>query len=118
MDRREVWEIYASAWKVEAVEDKRALFERALDPKAVYTDPLMQTRSWGELEAYMTQFHQQLPGGHFVTTWFHAHHDRSIARWDMRGADGGKLGEGISYGRYAPDGRLLEMTGFFETPGA
>lgn len=117
MDRSQTWETYAAAWKAESTDDKRGLFERALDPDVEYRDPLMQTRGFAGLEQYMAQFHQQIPGGHFVTTWFLAYQDRSIACWDMRGADGTKLGEGISYGRYGADGRLVEMNGFFETPG-
>ena len=36
----------------------------------------------------------------------------------MVGGDGTVLGEGISYGEYADDGRLRTMTGFFDTPSA
>lgn len=110
----DTWETYAAAWKAETAAEKQALFERCLDPSCVYTDPLQQTRGWAALIDYMLDFHQQIPGGHFVTRYFLAHHDVSIARWEMRGGDGSPLGDGISYGVYNPQGLLVGMTGFFE----
>ena len=72
----------------------------------------------GNPEAYekWLDFHRQIPGGHFVTEQFIAHHGRSIARWRMVAGDGTTLGDGMSYGEYDGDGRLLTMTGFFEPP--
>lgn len=114
-EQQEIWETYASAWKAETAEEKKARFVEALAPECVYTDPLHQAHGWDELTAYMLDFHQQVPGGHFVTRWFSAHHGRSVARWDMVAGDGTVLGEGISYGTYGNDGKLTAMTGFWDT---
>lgn len=44
--------------------------------------------------------------GHFVTPWFEAHHDRSIAKWKIRGADASVLvGHVLSDAQYADDGK-------------
>ena len=110
------WETYAASWKAPTAEEKRSLYEQSLSPDCVYTDPLTQARGWTELLAYMLDFHRQVPGGHFVTVEFIAHHQRSMARWKMCNGDDAVLGEGVSYGEYDDDGKLVVMTGFFEPP--
>ena len=114
----ETWELYTSSWKTETSEDKRAIFAKCLDAACVYNDPLIRTKGWDELLKYMLDFHKQIPGGHFVTKYFLAHSNKSIAKWDMKNGDSTILGEGISYGEYNNEGRLVSMTGFFETPEA
>lgn len=116
MTPQETWETYASSWKAQTPTQKQELYRKSLSPQARYTDPLMATRGWDELLQYMQQFHQQVPGGHFVTTYFLEHHGRSIARWNMVDGGGNVLGDGISYGEYGDDGKLVAMTGFFDPP--
>ncbi len=113
-DLRPVWERYVAAWKGGSAAEKRAIFETCLSPACVYTDPLRVARGWDELGAYMLAFHEQLPGAHFVTEQFFAHHDRSAARWTMRDARGITIGDGISYAEYDAQRRLQAMTGLFE----
>lgn len=113
-----VWEQYAAAWKAPTASEKRALLEAAVSPACVYTDPTVVLEGHDALVEYLLAFHQQVPGGHFVTERFYTHHQRSAARWTMRGAGGEVLGEGISYGEYDDMGRLVRMTGFFDAPGA
>jgi len=115
IDFRARWEAYASIWKLQGAEAKRTACARHLAEHCEYTDPLTQRRGWDALVAYMVEFHQQVPGGHFVTRDFRAHHGRSVATWDMVAGDGTVLGDGVSYGEYAEDGKVRTMTGFFET---
>lgn len=89
------------------------MFDSCLADNCVYTDPQARVAVWSELARYMLEFHQQIPGGHFVTRDFQAHHGRSIARWEMMNGQGERVGEGISYGEYDEAGRLTAMTGFF-----
>jgi len=116
-DARATWERYAESWKVSGAAAKRALHETCLAPNCTYTDPLVVAQGRDALVEYMLEFHHQVPGGHFVTDHFLAHHDRGIARWRMVGGDGTTLSDGISYCEYDADGRLRAMTGFFEPPG-
>lgn len=115
-DTREVWERYVKSWKVASEAEKRALLAGAAVPECVYRDPLMVASGQDELVAYMRAFHQQIPGGHFVTDEFMTHHGRSIARWRMLDGEGGLQGTGTSYGEYDEHGKLVAMTGFFEVP--
>ncbi len=113
---KDIWETYQSSWKVETTDEKLAIFEKVLDKNAIYQDPLAKTTSWDELVAYMLDFHQQVPGGHFITTFFQAHNNQSVAHWDMALADGKVVNEGISYCTYNDSGKLTSMTGFFTIP--
>ncbi len=112
------WETYARSWKVASADEKRALYRESLDPSCIYRDPLTQRNGWDELLTYMKEFHQQIPGGHFRTVEFIAHHDRSIARWEMCNEEEAVLGTGMSYGEYNAEGKLISMTGFFEPPAS
>lgn len=87
-----------------------------MDDLCTYNDPLIKTIGWDELLPYMLDFHKQVPGGHFITTYFLAHHDQSIAKWEMKNGQNEVIGEGVSYGQYNDSGKLISMTGFFETP--
>ena len=111
------WETYAASWKAEALSEKQRLFEQSLSADCRYTDPLTQTQGYSSLLNYMRDFHRQIPGGHFVTKRFIAHHDRSVAFWDMCDESGAVIGDGVSYGEYDATGKLSAMTGFFDTPG-
>jgi hypothetical protein len=115
---KEVWERYVGSWKTSSAAEKQRIFATCLAPTCVYTDPLIQARGWDELGQYMASFHEQIPGGHFVTEQFFTHHGRSVARWKMLSGEGLPLGEGISYAEYDEQQRLTAMTGFFETPGS
>ncbi len=117
-ERRAVWERYVAAWKADTASEQRALVATCLDVHCKYTDPLVQVQGWDALLAYMKTFHEQVPGGHFITEWFLAHHGRSIAKWKMLNGAGAQLGEGVSYGEYDAQNRLTTMTGFFEAGSA
>ena len=113
---KETWEKYVSSWKIEASTDKKAIFEECLDSLCEYNDPLTKTKGWDELIEYMRNFQEQIPGGYFSTTYFMAHNNKSIAKWQMKNAEGIVLGDGISFGEYNGNGKLISITGFYETP--
>ena len=114
-DLKTTWEKYTSTWKMTGKAERLAMFSEVLAENAVYTDPLVQARTWEDLIAYMEDFHQQIPGGHFVITSFLSHHQKSIANWEMKTGDSVTVGTGVSYGEYDDQGKLLSMNGFFET---
>ena len=112
-DLESVWEVYTSSWKAESKDEKRAIFARCLDVRCEYNDPNKKTKSWDEFLDHMLGFHEQVPGGHFVTKQFMTHNNQSIARWEMKNGDHAVIGEGISYGKYQDGGKLISITGFF-----
>lgn len=115
IDHQQIWETYTSAWKSDNIDDKRALIGASLAREYTYQDPLIKASGWDELLAYMAAFHQQVPGGHFVTRRFRYLHGQSVAQWDMQDAQGKIIGDGVSVGHYNDAGRLVAVTGFFDT---
>ncbi len=113
---KETWETYVSSWNTELPSDKRVLYEKCLDTSCEYNDPLTKTKGWDELTEYMLDFHKQVPGGYFATTYFLAHNNKSIAKWELKNGEDTVLGDGISYGEYNEKGKLTSMTGFYEAP--
>jgi SnoaL-like domain len=116
ISKQATWEMYVSAWKGVTPKEKSDALSHSVASACVYKDPTTIAKGHEELVAYMLGFHQQVPGGHFVTTHFLAHHDVSIAKWNMVSGDGVVIGDGVSWGKYNDKGMLVEMTGFFETP--
>ena len=114
--QQQTWETYTAAWRASGVEAKTSALEASVADDCVYRDPLTCARGQAALVDYMVAFHQQVPGGWFRTTSFRAHSGRSVATWQMCDAAQAVLGEGISYGEYRADGKLLGMTGFFDVP--
>ncbi len=114
--QQDTWERYVAAWKAVSADAKAAALKQCTAPTCVYTDPATIATGHAELIGYMMAFQQQVPGGHFVTTYFQAHHDASIAKWHMVSGDGAVIGDGVSYGQYNEQGALVVMTGFFESP--
>ena len=113
--RQQIWETYVSSWRTTSTDEKQALFEKSLSPDCLYTDPFTRARGWNELTATMMEFHQRFPGLHFVTIEFLSHHDRSIAKWEMRNSNDETLDGGVSHGQYDEHGKLVDMAVFFET---
>lgn len=112
------WETYTRSWSERDTSKRLQLFESCLSPDCVYTDPLIQATGYDQLSGYMSELHKNVPSVRFVTTDFKNHHDRSLTHWNMIDGDGNILSQGASYGLYGADSRLLQMTGFFETPDA
>ena len=98
---------------IQALAVVRAMFKSRLRD----TDPITQVTGYGPLSGYMSELHKNVPGVGFVTTDFKSHHDRSLTHWNMVDGKGNILSQGASYGMYGTDGRLTQMTGFFELPG-
>ena len=111
---QQTWETYTSAWKAQHADDKRVLIEASLAPTCTYQDPLVTASGWDEVIAYMANFHQHVPGGHFATRRFRFHHGHSVAQWDMLDGQGRVIGDGVSVANYNEAGQLVTVRGFFD----
>lgn len=112
----ETWKTYVASWRAPSIESKRALLQRSLAVDCAYADPFEQTRGWEQLMTYMARFHRQSSGSYFVTLEFATHHGRSLAKWEMRDAQDNGIGDGIGYGEYDRDGKLVSISNFFQVP--
>lgn len=115
---KQTWETYVSAWRATSASEKRTTLRQSVAETCAYRDPLTEAKGHEQLIGYMLDFHTQVPGGHFVTNYFLAHHDRSIAKWNLVDGGGNVIGDGVSYAEYGSDGKLVAMTGFFEAPNS
>ncbi|MGB7818137.1 MAG: nuclear transport factor 2 family protein [Ornithinibacter sp.] len=115
-DHRSQWDAYGELWVIADVAARRDACDGVLATGCTYTDPSVHAEGIEEILAYMTQFQQNAPGGHFVTQDFLEHHDRSLARWTMVLGDGTVVGTGASFATYDADGALTSMTGFSDAP--
>ena len=117
-DLQHIWELYTSAWNAESETDKLALFSACLETECEYSDPVTKTKGWDDLLSYMQDFQQQVPEGHIETCYFSSHNYQSIAKWEIKNKNNQILDNGISYGKYSTQGKLISMSGFFEIPGS
>ena len=115
-EHRKTWETYVASWKTTSSAERAALLEQSFAADCAYVDPLTQTRGGAELAKGIEEFQRQSPGVHFATIDFQSHHGRSLAHWEMRGADGEKLGDGVGYAEYDDAGKLTSVNNFFATP--
>lgn len=113
---KNTWDTYTKSWSEMDTSMRLQLFEQCLSPDCVYTDPMIQATGYDQLAGYMSELQKNVPGVRFVTTDFKSHHDRSLTHWNMVDDHGNVLSQGASYGIYGADGRLKQMTGFFDPP--
>lgn len=116
MDIETLWNRYAAIWSLGA-DARAAELAACLTPDVVYCDPNGRIEGPTALSGYMGGFQDSAPGARFEILWVRDHHDRSLAHWELRGAQDQTLHTGTSFGLRAPDGRLRNITGFFHPGG-
>jgi hypothetical protein len=107
-----LWNRYAATWSL-ANEQREGELAACLADDVTYCDPNHSAAGRAALSDYMEQFQRSVPGGRFRILSVLYHHDRSLAEWTLHSADAQLLQRGTSFGLFAADGRLLNITGFF-----
>ena len=90
------------------------MLDDSVSPDCVYTDPTSVSRGHRELTAKMQATQRNFPGARFRNDKFAQHHGQAVSNWTMFDGNGSAIFTGTSYARYGDDGRLAQMTGFFE----
>ena len=111
-----LWEQYAATWSL-GDDRRQARLDGCVTPDVTYCDPNSVIDGHQALSEYMAAFQASVPGSSFEIRAVLAHHDRSLARWVLRGPDQETLQTGTSFASHAGDGRLQSITGFFDSPG-
>jgi SnoaL-like domain len=109
------WERYAASWSMPEASRLKRLAEVA-SPNVTYMDPNIAVAGIAAFSQYMTGFQTKVPGAGFVILEAFEHHQRTISRWNMVGADKAILGTGMSFAELAEDGKFVAITGFYSTP--
>ena len=110
---RSTWDTYTNAWSQTDPQSRADLLVACADVNVEYTDPSMQATGHAALSAYMAAVQNDVPGVRFVVTDYASHHGRSLVHWNMVDGQGHVLTPGISHAGFGPDGKLLQLTGFF-----
>jgi len=108
------WNTYQAAWSGVSGNDRQRMLDDSVAPHCVYTDPTSVSCGHRELTAKMQATQRNFPGATFRDDKFVHHHDQAISNWTMLDRDGNAIFAGTSYARFGDDGRLAQMTGFFE----
>jgi SnoaL-like domain len=113
---REVIDGYFAMWNETDSARRRLIIEATWTPDASYIEPLMVAEGHEALSdgvaGLQAQFpeHTLRPLGHVDT-----HHDRVRWSWELFGPNGDEpMAAGTNVGVLSPDGRLRQVTGFFD----
>jgi hypothetical protein len=108
----DTWHAYATAWSA-AQPQRGDLLDRTVSPEVAYRDPTAEVQGRAGLSDYMSAFQQGFPGFRFAIMAVEAHHDRSLARWQLHAPDGTPVQDGISHAVHDAAHRLADIAGFF-----
>jgi hypothetical protein len=108
------WNTYQAAWSGVSDGERQQMLDDSVSPDCVYTDPTSVSRGHRELTAKMQATQRNFPGARFRNDKFAQHHGQAVSSWTMFDGNGNAIFTGTSYARYKDDGRLAQMTGFFE----
>ena len=109
---KEKWDQYAQFWSM-AEDDRKARLAEVATPDVTYTDPNVTVSGAAAFSDHIGQFQKDIPGGRFVITGAFEHHQRTLAHWDMLGADGFVMIKGTSFADLNEEGKFASFTGFF-----
>jgi hypothetical protein len=111
---------YFAMWNQTDPALRRQTIQSTWTADARYLDPLFAAQGADELDALVVGVHQAYPGHRFrLVGSIDTHHDRARWAWELypvspQGA--APVAIGVDVAVVAPDGRLHEVTGFFEQP--
>jgi len=109
---------YFAMWNETDATRRRQVIDATWSQEASYVDPMFAAAGPDALDAMVAGVHQQFPGHRFrLSGAIDAHHDRVRWGWELVAPGGGPpVAAGVDFGVLAADGRLREVTGFFEQP--
>lgn len=107
---------YFAMWNETNPDRRRELIQKSWTPDAHYVNPVAAADGPDGLDTLVAGFHTQYANHHFQrTSTITVHHDRARWDWELVGPDGGApVDTGTDFAVFMPDGRLREVTGFFE----
>jgi hypothetical protein len=108
---------YFAMWNETDPAQRREVIEATWSPEASYVDPLFAADGPDALDAMVAGVHSQYPGHRFrLTGAVDIHHDRARWGWELAPESGPPVAVGVDFAVLDADGRLREVTGFFEQP--
>ena len=114
----EVVDGYFAMWNETDQARRREVIEATWTSDASYVDPMFDAEGQDALDAMVAGVNEQFLGHRFRPTGtVDVHNDRVRWGWELAGpGDGSTVFSGVDFAVLAADGRLREVTGFFEQP--
>jgi hypothetical protein len=110
---------YFAAWNQTDPDLRRELIASTWTDDASYVDPLFEATGATALDEMVAAVHERYPEHRFrLTAPVEAHHDRARWGWELGVPGEPPIAAGVDFALLAEDGRLREVTGFFERPAA
>jgi hypothetical protein len=110
---------YFAVWNETEPARRRAAITVAWTDDARYLDPMFSAEGADGIDGLALGVQTQFPGYRFrQTSPVDVHHDRARWGWELVSAEGVPYVSGVDYALLSEDGRLREVTGFFEPPVA
>ena len=109
-----LWQRYSRIWSADPATRATEL-EVCLADGCTYCDANVSIEGREALSNYMAGFQQYAKGGNFQIQSVINHHNRMLAEWKLLGTNDVVLQTGRSFATVADDGRLQNITGFFDT---
>ena len=106
---------YLEAWNETDAERRRALIARTWTEDASYLDPVLCGRGHDGIDAMVEAVHAKYPGLKFArSSQIDTHNDRVRFGWTFAPEQGPAMARGLDIAVVAADGRLAQVTGFFD----
>jgi hypothetical protein len=109
-----LWQRYANIWSSEPAVRATEL-QACLADGCSYCDVNGLIEGREALSRYMGGFQASVKGGRFEILSVLHHHDRMLAEWRLLAPNGAVLQTGRSFATRIDDGRLQNITGFFDS---
>ena len=110
-----LWDRWFAAWAEVEAEKRAAAIEGFAEEDVVYSDRHVETRGQDELTDWMGTWQGFFPGVRVIRDGPVLNsRGRLLVRWRAEKPDGQRFGAGTSVARLSPDGRLAEVTAFWE----
>jgi hypothetical protein len=113
---QQVLDGYFDMWNERDPARRRQIIAQTWVESGSYIEPLMAAEGHDALDAGVAAMQAQFPGHRLRPAGrVDTHHDRVRWSWELVGPEGGEaLAAGTNIGAVAPDGRLRQVTGFFD----
>ena len=108
-----LWTAYLKAYGPISAEERKRLLTQSVADGVVFTNPAGEGTTRDGLITHIEGFQKQSPGAYFTTDKVYARRGELLAIWSMHKAGRTKVATGYNFVRFADDGRLEYMAGFF-----
>lgn len=106
---------YFDMWNETDPVRRRVAVEVVWTPDAQSIDPLTDITGWSAIEQFVMGLQQQYPNHAVLQSGaVDQHHNRARFPWVIKNPSGKIILSGIDCIRLAHDGRIAELTGFFD----